>query len=270
MRRSARGFTLLEMVLSMGLMTLVLTSTMLFFSGTLRTRSEGEKLAQRTQLERVLLDQMAREIGQARVINMYEKIGSEEKGLGGKLRGIELLTYVLPNPELYVKRRLRQREVPAAFDLRRVIYYLIRADELQDENGNPRVYGLARHEFKLRNREITVEGGEYEERVELIAPEIKYLSFRYFDGAAWTSRWEGSDQNSLPQAVRVTIGRESRPDGETYFESVSDLKRFEEEDSEYHPDWIARIVRVRLADPTGVGSRAFNLPREMGLGEMGL
>ena len=270
MRRRPRGFTLLEMVLALSLMTLVLTSTMLFFSSTLRTRNAGEKMAQRTQLERVLLRQMAREISQARVINTYEKIGAEEKGLGGKLKGIELLTYVLPHPERFAKRDLRDVEVPAEFDLRRVIYYLIRADKLQDEDGNPRVFGLARHEFKLRNRQVSVEGEEYEERVELIAPEIKYLSFRFFDGASWTSRWEGSDQDSLPQSVRVTLGRNPLPDDEQYFESIADAKRFEQEDSELHPDWITQYVGVRLADPTGIGSRAFNLPHEMGLGETGL
>ncbi|MCH7779938.1 MAG: prepilin-type N-terminal cleavage/methylation domain-containing protein [Acidobacteria bacterium] len=226
MRLRSRGFTLLEMVLALSLMTLVLTTTMLFFSSTLRTRNAGEKLAQRTQLERVLLRQMAREISQARVINTYEKIGAQEKGFGGKLKGIEMLTYVLPRPERFAKRDLRDIEVPAEFDLRRVIYYLIRADKLEDEDGNPRVFGLARHEFKLRNRQVSIEGEEYEERVELIAPEIKYLSFRFFDGASWTSRWEGSDQDSLPQTVRVTIGRNPLPDDEQYFESIADAKRF--------------------------------------------
>ena len=49
MKRRAAGFTLLEMILAVGLMTLVLASTMFFYSNTLKSRSEGEKLAQRCQ-----------------------------------------------------------------------------------------------------------------------------------------------------------------------------------------------------------------------------
>ena len=270
MSRRAAGFTLLEMVLAVGLMTLVLASTMFFYSNTLKARGEGEKLAQRSQLERALLNKMAEEISQARRINTYERKGSEEKGYGGKLKGVELLTTVMLDPQKYVRRDLRDKEVSAEFDLRRVIYYLIRADDLEDEEGRPRVFGLARHEFKLRNRAVQIEGEEYEERVELIAPEIRYLSFRFFDGAAWTSRWQGADEDFLPQLVRITLGREPAEEDEEYFESVSDRERFEKEDQEYHPDRITQIVRVRLADPTGISSRAFNLPNELGLGQGGL
>ena len=269
MSRPAAGFTLLEMVLAIGLMTLVLASTMFFYSNTLKTRGEGEKLAQRSQLERALLGQMAREIGQARRINTYEKKGSEEKGFGGRLLGIELLTNVMLDPQQYLERDFRDKEVPGEFDLRRVIYYLIRADDLEDEEGRPRVFGLARHEFKLRNRAVQIEGEEYEERVELIAPEIRYLSFRFFDGAAWASRWQGSDENFLPQAVWITLGREPAEEDEEFLDSLSDRERFEKEDEEYHPDRVTRIVRVRLADPTGISSRAFNLPNELGLGQGG-
>jgi hypothetical protein len=254
----------MEMVLAVGLMTMVLASTMFFYSTTLRTRSEGEKLAQQTQLQRALLERMAEEIRQASRINSYEKKGAEEKGLGGKLKGIELLTTVMPDPRQFVRRDLREKEVPAEFDQRRVFYFLIRADDVEDEEGRPRVFGLARHEFKLRNRSVRVEGQEYEERVELIAPEIKYLSFRFFDGASWASRWQGSDQERLPQAVRITIGREPVEEDEEYFDNVSDRERFEKEDQEYHPDRLTQYVRVRLADPTGIGSRMFNLPNELG------
>ena len=261
------GFTLLEMIMAIGLMTVVLTSVMFFYSNVLQTRKEGEKLAQRTQLERVLLRKMAEEIRQAERINTYERKGAEEKGLGGRLQGIELVTTVMLDPMQYAEREIRDREVPAAFDQRRVLYYLIRADDLEDEEGRPRVFGLARHEFKLRNRSVSIEGEEFEERVELIAPEIRYLAFRFFDGASGTSRWQGADERFLPQAVRITMGRDPADEEEEYFESVSDKERFEREDTEYHPDRITQIVRVELADPTGISSRAFNLPNEMGLGQ---
>ena len=261
------GFTLLEMIMAIGLMTVVLSSITFFYSNVLRTRQEGEKFAQRTQLERILLKKMAEEIRQAKQVNTYEKKGSEEKGLGGRLLGIELVTTVMLDPMQYGERDIRDREVPASFDERRILYYLIRADDLKDEEGRPRVFGLARHEFKLRNRSVTVEGEEFEERVELIAPEIRYLSFRFFDGASWTSRWQGSDERFLPQAVQITVGHDPADEEEEFFDSVSDRERFEKEDNEYHPDRVTKIVRVELADPTGISSRAFNLPNEMGLGQ---
>ena len=63
------------------------------------------------------------------------------------------------------------------------------------------------------------------------------------------------------------MGRDPADEEEEYFESVSDKERFEREDTEYHPDRITQIVRVELADPTGISSRALNLPNEMGLGQ---
>ncbi len=259
------GFTLLEVLLALSLMVMTLSAVLIFYGEMLGARRQGTQMAQSAQLDRVILAQLTREIRQARRIQEFRRLDEEgEKGLGGKLLGIELWTYEVPSREHMKERPISESNVPAEYDLRHVQYYLIRADNLEDDDGNPRVFGLARKENKLRNRPVVVEGEEGDDPVELIAPEIKYLEFRYFDGAQWTSRWENADNASLPQAVRVTIGRKPVPeDDETLDEGLPDEDRFARIDEVVHPDRVTTVVPVMMADPVGGASRAQTLRRQV-------
>lgn len=40
----------------------------------------------------------------------------------------------------------------------------------------------------------------------LLAPEITYLQFRYFDGLAWYDMWDSQAYGALPNAVEITLG----------------------------------------------------------------
>src|SRR5438034_22613 len=78
---------------------------------------------------------------------------------------------------------------------------------------------------------------------ELVAPEYKYIKLEYFDGAQWKDRWQNQQQASsdatqdpaglgggdhaLPQAVRITIGRERvAPEDEEM--NITQLKKMDE------------------------------------------
>ena len=265
MRRRPAGFTLLEMVVSISLMVVTLTSVLFFYSNMLRARRQGTEMAQSSRLDRVLLRQMAREIRQARRIQEFQRLDENEHGFGGKLLGIELWTYGVPGREHMEERDIRDKYVRAEYDLRRVQYYVIRADEIRDENGDPTVFGLARKESRIRNRPVRVEGEEGDEPIELISSEIKYLEFRYWDGAQWTATWENADEAALPQAVRITLGRVSVPlDDETMTTGLDDEDRFAKIDEDPHPDRVTTVVPVLLADPVGGGSRAHSLRSQLG------
>jgi len=41
---------------------------------------------------------------------------------------------------------------------------------------------------------------------DLLAPEVNYLEFRYFDGTQWLTEWDSSTLGGLPVAVEITIG----------------------------------------------------------------
>ncbi|MBC8876807.1 MAG: prepilin-type N-terminal cleavage/methylation domain-containing protein [Planctomycetes bacterium] len=41
---------------------------------------------------------------------------------------------------------------------------------------------------------------------DLLAPEVNYLEFRYFDGLEWQFEWDSEEMGGLPVAVEITIG----------------------------------------------------------------
>jgi len=41
---------------------------------------------------------------------------------------------------------------------------------------------------------------------EVVAPEVKYIEFNYFDGTEWLTEWDSQQQEGLPTAVRIVIG----------------------------------------------------------------
>ena len=41
---------------------------------------------------------------------------------------------------------------------------------------------------------------------DLLAPEVNYLEFRYFDGTQWLTEWDSATLGGLPVAVEITIG----------------------------------------------------------------
>jgi hypothetical protein len=75
--------------------------------------------------------------------------------------------------------------------------------------------GLVRREIKTLNQAIIREDQSESVELDLVAPEMKYLRFRYFDGVEWLDRWTVGEQgglgNSLPQAVEITVGYDPIP-----------------------------------------------------------
>jgi type II secretory pathway component PulJ len=47
--------------------------------------------------------------------------------------------------------------------------------------------------------------------MQMLAPEIEMIVFRYFDGLTWYEEWDSSTAGSLPRAVEVTIYFEAPP-----------------------------------------------------------
>src|SRR5699024_3731325 len=76
------------------------------------------------------------------------------------------------------------------------------------EPGEPGAVGLDRAVQTLVPAQQVVEGTTL--HTTLITDQVRFLSFRYFDGTTWRSKWTGG---GLPSGIEVTLGALPLPDG---------------------------------------------------------
>jgi type II secretory pathway pseudopilin PulG len=204
--------SLLEVLISIGLMVLLMSMMYWFYSSSLAQRDKSTAMARDAQLARVVLDRMAREVRQA-----VAAMPGYGPGVFGYKDRIEVNTLSIPERELSEKREITDVELPGQFDLEQVRYYIAWDDVNVDSNGDPRALGLVRRVSRTYLRDVVVMEGDEEVadagedaalafKEELYAPEIKFLEFHYYDGAKWWDKWELTQVNSLPQIVRITVG----------------------------------------------------------------
>jgi prepilin-type N-terminal cleavage/methylation domain-containing protein len=262
-----RGFTLLEVILAIALMVLVLSALFAFFNGVMRTQAEAVGVSKEAALTRNLLQRMSDELRQATAV-----MGSFDiSPLVGEVDPprITFYTRVLPDKELLRRRSVFDERLPPQHDLRRVSYYLLTDDEYLDVNGEPYVFGIVREETKTLLEDVVIKefnsqlpadsalpAGDQFTQLDLYAPELKFLEFRFYDGAQWVRRWQGGPGQSLPQAVRIVVGQtpEYRKDVEFEKITIDEDEKDDTIDFRKHPDRSAEIVRLPGADPY-LGSR---------------
>lgn len=265
-----RGFTLLEVVLAMGILVLVTSMTYWFYSSSLDTRRAATEVDQRQQLVRLVLDRMAAEIRQT---SLTATLG--QGSIRGEPERLTMVTHRLPGRSV-AEDYLYDDELPAQeYDLVSVDYHVVRHPEAQDAEGWDLPLGLARVERRMpylppqeellsSTEEATgdetsggdTEGeltGELEELLAgdsaatesdtktledvdwdaLYAPDIVYLRFCYFDGLRWWDTWDVQSENPLPQIVQVTIGFEPRAplgEGLGYDQAIEEFCTCQNED----------------------------------------
>ncbi len=140
-KHARRGVTLLEVVLSMGILVFLSSMTYWFYASSLESSRHGTAAAQRLRLVRVILDRIAREIRQAAVITVDDNVG-----LRGEAERIWISTYRVPTREQSRKRRTRDDPAPPEYDLVQVEYKIVRHPEILHEDNYELPLGLARIE----------------------------------------------------------------------------------------------------------------------------
>ncbi len=281
---------MIELLLALGLIVLVSGMMFAFYNASLRSRAAGTKRMNNAQLARTIAMKIAEEV---RAANGF--VPSVGPGISGTERFISIQTVAIPSRDLFYQQSVKEEPPPAECDIRHVQYYLAydvdESYEYPDGTDSDKPLGLVRREVKtlfqvaLPDEEATgaIETGSEEEGeaegpvlllknpdaidLDLLAPEIKYVRFRYFDGVDWIDKWdigadmEGSLGNSLPQAVEITVGYGELPPPEE-----------EEEDLEEDPDMIPSVpepysrdsytvmIRLPQAD-TFFGSRMMRAQR---------
>ncbi len=210
------AMTLIEVLLALGLITLASATMFLFYDVSLRSRDQGARRIVDSNLARVVALKIADEV---RSSNGF--LQGTGPGISGKERQITLQTVVLPDKEQFIRRAVTDVPPPARSDIRQVQYYLAYDPDLShaypDGTTGFAPLGLVRREIKTLNQVIVREDQAESVELELFAPEMKYLRFRYFDGVEWIDRWEVGDiglgglGNALPQAVEITVGYDELP-----------------------------------------------------------
>lgn len=287
--RRRRAVTLLEVILAMGILSLVTSMTYWFYAASLKTNREGTERARKLRLSRSVLNRITREIRQSTTMTTDNR-----QGLSGEAERIELTSFRVPSRELSKERRSRDDRPPAEYDLTRVEYKIIRHPEVEHPDGYDYPLGLSRVEAKVPRRvhapEALLDGEEQQTQPlgdeassflsdllgedgssasggvdlgpridwdELYAPEIRYLRFCYYDGARWWDTWEVSGDSPLPQLVMVTIGYEPQlPFGESQMgldeineEFCTCLNEDPVECVALAPDQFSTVVRLTQSDP---------------------
>jgi len=265
-RTRRAGMTLLELVLAIGIMVLLIAFMFGFYWNALRSRERGLHDMESTQLARVIAQQIAREIRGA-----SGTMGSYGAGLSGGEHDIRLTTVVLPDREMFRRESIVTKQMPAQSDVRQIQYYLAYDPETEvdypDGRSAGKNLGLVRREIKTLNQAAVNENRREEVDTDLLAPELGYLRFRYFDGVDWIRKWDIAGlpgQNALPQAVEVTVGYQPLPPPENTNALGSDSGDSSEDDTEdvsdiadprsFAPDEFTLVVRIPQSD-TFFGSR---------------
>lgn len=182
----------------------------------------------------------------------------------GTRRSITYITTQMPDEARYDFFDEAADVPPGRHDFTQVSYRLWIDPEETDEEGEPIVGGLIRTEKRTLNQFLIDLEEPLQVRNDLWAPEIGYLEFRYFDGAEWTTTWNVTQGNSLPQLIQVTIGFDTITNDELEDRDLDQypLEQYPFGDEDFRPQRYTVIIRLPAADRF-FSSRMQRLGQEM-------
>jgi type II secretory pathway pseudopilin PulG len=253
--RRPAAMTLLEVVISIALIAMLLGALLTFFFQTTEIREQASLTASRTQLVQGFFDQLERELHASVAADQYGFPGLNQ--IAGDRRNLTFVTTPLPPDHTFNLYQGNEWELAPAprHDLRQVTYGLFIDPDDETDEGDPLVMGILRTERRaldpVETEEDVADGEDLlYVRHDLIAPELGYLEFRYFDGVEWSTTWTVSQGNRLPHLIQVTVGfvslvREELED--------TDLDEFPVSEYPLGPDKISvnrfsKLIRVPAAD----------------------
>jgi hypothetical protein len=80
-----------------------------------------------------------------------------------------------------------------------------------------------------------------DQQIELIAPEVMLIQFRYFDGLQWLSEWDSQQFGGLPMAVEIMLVLQSSEEAAESDSLLTGLS-FDETASQLDPNHVYRLV----------------------------
>lgn len=135
----------------------------------------------------------------------------EQPGLAGGPNSISFDISRLPRRDQFapVLDARTGRVVSIPSEILNVNYMVGQVDESQEGRGpdpeaGPRI-GLLRMEYDRAAKRFADQGGGSMPGFEMMAEEVKSLTFRYYDGQQWYSDWDSNEQRTLPVAVEIVL-----------------------------------------------------------------
>lgn len=249
-RMRRRALTLMELIIGIAIIVVLLSSMLAFLWRFMEARRQAAIAADQTQIARQVLGKLAAELRGCVGVDEVGFPMEQGQRLLGDRRSITFLTSALPGEQQYRFFSEFETLPPAQHDLRQVSYSLWVDQENTTEDGEPIVGGIIRTVKKTLNQFIVEEDEPLALRNDLWSYELGYLEFRYFDGVEWSTEWNVTQGNSLPQLVQITVGFRPITRYEYDDEDLSDypIEEYPLGNDEYHPDRYSTIVKIPAAD----------------------
>lgn len=196
--RRAGAFTLLEVLLAVVLVVALMGGILGFYRYATETRSYIIDQAQALSGRRLLMERLTLELQTAFV--------SQQDGLSlqGGWDRISLATATTPKASAWIVRDATDSTVSGEQGVQMVSYGL---RTHADDDGFLVIDGLERASHPAifaGNADLATSSSA------LLASDIQFVRFRYWDGAAWSDGWNGA---ALPVAVEVVLGQVPLPEG---------------------------------------------------------
>lgn len=243
-RSSSAGFTLFEVILAIGLTTILLAAIYSALDLYWKYTTIGQQQVERAQIARAVFQKITHDLHsvtfiqntaeeeeasssdseetsdvvEIQVTNPDDAYTSGNIGVYGDAQSLVLHTSRPARQAMFVSQSASSTGLQS--DLLSISYFLAVSgseglagavgDRLGDTNGQGNAtQGLARLEGDRLSMTSADESGDLEQlaaQSELLAPEIGSLQFQYFDGTDWLEVWDSVEYGTVPQAVKVTIG----------------------------------------------------------------
>lgn len=187
-----RAFTLIEVLLAVGIFAIVLASINTVFYAALRLRNKTAQLLDQTVPEQQALAFLRRDLRAAAAPGIL---------LAGPMQSVASSNSMSLNDGLqfYTTTGVLSDDVPWG-DIQKVVY------QLKPPTNSLTFTGLSLVRTVTRNLLPTLQ----EEHVdEYLMGNVQQMAFTYYDGTNWTATWDSTTTGGLPLAVRVQIQKAS-------------------------------------------------------------
>jgi type II secretion system protein J len=185
---AAAGFTLIEVLLALGVCAIVLVAISSIFAGALRLQEHAAaNLDQSLPIERAMT-LMRRDLK-----NAVPPGGL----LAGPMQSGSLLGGVDANDgiQIYTTTGLMTPNTPWS-EIQKVTYGLQAPADSSTNSGKDLIRTVTRNLLSTATED---------EDDQFLASGVQSLSFSYFDGANWMDTWDDTTETNLPVAVRVSV-----------------------------------------------------------------
>jgi prepilin-type N-terminal cleavage/methylation domain-containing protein len=255
-----RGFTLLEIMLALGIFGIVAVTLYGTFARTLRSKGLAERRAEVTRVGRAAVGRMADEIASAycpaslmptgdvlfRVLPggtedapldslVFTALSSRPAGLDGRGTDQRFLAYFFPRERSGLRRAGKTQNAAAEGDeaISRPANRGgrdLRADDADDFFAafgptHPPVLGTEPHRLLRREATMIQRDTIDAARATVFVEDVASLAFQFYDGTEWRDVWDSADPNSrrLPRAVRIDLALYDEAGDVHHFATAVDL-----------------------------------------------